>query len=127
VRVVPFIGKSVRVVSLPVTGWLHPVVIAEPGKALTDNDRDRANKIAPTASVIRTIRAWRNGSRGRLKSARVGRLVHVRVVPPGPQPTGSGVSRQCAGLPSRRCGIVARLPVQPNIMPGVAQLARASL
>jgi hypothetical protein len=59
VRVVLFIGKSVRVVSLPVTGWVHPVVIAEPGKALTDNDRDRANKIAPTASVIRTIRAWR--------------------------------------------------------------------
>jgi hypothetical protein len=59
-----FIGKSVRVVSLPVTGWVHAVAIAEPGKALTENDRDRANKIAPTASVIRTIRAWRKSVAG---------------------------------------------------------------
>ncbi len=56
------------------------------------------------------------GRRSRLKSGRVAlRLVHVRVVPPGPRATGSGVSRQRTGLPSRWCGIVARLPVHAEI------------
>jgi hypothetical protein len=52
----------------------------------TDNDQDRADKIAPTLQSAEPSGVANIGSRAasKKKSGRVGRLVHVRVVPPGP-------------------------------------------
>ena len=90
-------------------------------RALTWYVRGRAFDSRRRLQFTKTSGCGEIGSRNRLKSGRVRRLVHVRVVRSGPYTTGSGVGRRPAGLPNRWCGIVARLPVHAEVAHKVEQ------
>ena len=90
-------------------------------RALTWYVRGRAFDSRRRLHPSRTVRAWRNWEPRppQERSSRKARARSSRAARTRPRRPGSGVSRQRAGLPSRRCGIVARLPVQDeSLVPG---------